>query len=300
MNQAETLRYWRAQKALNSTRVNGTGASCTDSGAGRPRVFSFSSGKGGVGKTNVVTNTALALSKLGYRPMILDADLGLANVDVILGLSPRYTIQHVLAGERTLNEVIVQGPRGILILPASSGVPELAQLNNAEKLFLLSEMEDIEEKIDLLLIDTSAGISDTVLYFNMAAQERIVIVTPEPTSITDAYALIKVLANRHHIRDFSILVNWTNGKEESQRVFKQLSCAVDRFLGQLSLNYLGFIPRDEAIPRAVCSQQAVIEMFPTSEASRGFIQLAENLMSKGRESYVDGNIKFFWKKLLRI
>ncbi len=300
MNQAETLRQWKERQNIMGSGPAAQNSPMKFARSHFPKVLSFSSGKGGVGKTNVVTNTALALCKLGYRAMILDADLGLANVDVILGLAPKYSIKHVLSGERGISEIVLQGPKGVLILPASSGVPELANLNDAEKMFLLAEMDELASSIDLLLIDTSAGISDTVLYFNMAAQERVIVVTPEPTSITDAYALIKVLSHRHRIREFSILVNCVSGAQESHKVYKQLSAVADRFLGQLSLKYLGYIPRDEAVPKAVCNQRAVVEMFPTSDASKGFMTLAENLINKGRDSYVDGNIKFFWRHILKL
>ncbi len=301
MNQAETLKQWKEKRHLSvCTGQAPDNRLMRSSCSPFPRVFSFSSGKGGVGKTNVVTNVALALRKMGYRSMILDADLGLANVDVILGLAPKYNIRHVLSGQKNLCEILLQGPRGVLILPAGSGIPELTNLNEAEKLLLLAEMEDLGDSIDVMLIDTSAGISDTVLYFNMAAQERVVVVTPEPTSITDAYALMKVLSNRHHIKEFSILVNWSRGAQEAKKVFRQLSAVTDRFLGQLSLNYLGFIPGDEAVSRAVRNQKAVLEMFPGSGAGKGFVALAEKLISKGRDSYVDGNIKFFWRHILKL
>jgi flagellar biosynthesis protein FlhG len=161
-----------------------------------PRVISITSGKGGVGKTNVVANLAFAFTRMGRKVLVLDADLGLANIDILLGLTPQYTIEHFLRGEKSLSEIMTKGPGGMSILPASSGVYELVNLNEAEKLFLLNEVDLIADQIDLLLIDTGAGISSNVLYFNTAAQESIVIATPEPTSITDAYALIKVLATR--------------------------------------------------------------------------------------------------------
>ncbi len=262
------------------------------------RVLSFSSGKGGVGKTNVVTNTAMALASMGQRVLILDADLGLANIDVLLGLAPKYNIHHVISGEKTLDEVIVEGPWGIRILPAGSGVPELVDLGHAEKLFLLEEIDLLSDEIDIMLIDTGAGISDNVLYFNMAAQQRVIVVTPEPTSITDAYALIKVLAGRHHVEDFSILVNWTKGGKEAKKVFGQLSSVADRFLGMISLDYMGFIPKDEAIPRSVLRQRAVLDMYPESDASNGFRKLAKTILDTPCDNRPDGNIKFFWRQLL--
>jgi flagellar biosynthesis protein FlhG len=262
--------------------------------------MSFSSGKGGVGKTNVVTNIALALSREGKRVLVLDADLGLANVDVMLGLVPKYTIQHAFSGEKSLREILVEGPGGMLILPGSSGIPELANLGESEKLYLLNEMEELGSSVDLMLIDNSAGISENVLYFSMAAQQRVIVMTPEPTSITDAYALIKVLNSRHHIKNFSILVNWTRNNQEAQKVFRQLAAVADRFLGVLSMDYMGFIPQDDAIPKAISQQKAVLDLYPESDASRGFVDLARNLLENGGEDHADGNIKFFWRHLLRV
>ena len=161
------------------------------------RAMAIGSGKGGVGKSNVVVNLALALDTLGERVLIMDADLGLANIDILLGLTPKYNVSHILNGTRRLDEVLVKGPRNIRIMPASSGVQELTRLTHEQKLVFLEMLDEMETDIDILLIDTSAGISDMVLYFNMAAQERIIVVTPEPTSLTDAYALIKVLYTRH-------------------------------------------------------------------------------------------------------
>ncbi len=265
-----------------------------------PRVMCFSSGKGGVGKTSMVTNIALAMAKAGKRVMILDADLGLANVDVILGLSPRYTIKHLFSGEKTLEEILVSGPGGIKILPSGSGVPELVNLSEGEKLMLLSEMERLESPPEVMLIDTAAGIADNVLYFNIAARQRVVVVTPEPTSITDAYALIKVLSNRYQVRDFMILVNWVRNEQEARKVFRQLSAVADRFLGMLRLVYIGFIPRDSAVSKAVRQQRPVLELYPDSKAGKQFVKVAENILGIEDKCSDDGNIKFFWKRLLGI
>ena len=158
------------------------------------RVISVTSGKGGVGKTNVVTNLAMALASAGQKVLVWDADLGLANIDVLLGLKPEFNIQHLLNGEKSLREILVEGPGGFKIMPASSGIQELSHLGEGQKVRLLSELDEYDDDLDYLLIDTGAGISSNVMYFNMAAQERIVVVTPEPTSITDAYALIKVMS----------------------------------------------------------------------------------------------------------
>lgn len=265
-----------------------------------PVVISVSSGKGGVGKTNVVLNTAIALRDMGKRVLILDADMGLANIDVMLGIAPKYNIAHVLSGQKGIREVLVQGPKGILILPASSGTTEFINMGESEKLFLLEEMEELGDEIDIMLIDNSAGISGNVLYFNIAAGHRVIIVTPEPTSITDAYALIKILVTRHKIKDFSLIVNQVRDVQDGQRVFKQLARVTDRFLGALSLDYLGCIFKDEHVSKAICQQQALIEIYPESEASKAIREVASRVLSMANskgEVTRDGNIKFFWQHL---
>ena len=263
-------------------------------------VVSFSSGKGGVGKTNIVANTAIALAKMGRRPLIFDADLGLANIDVLLGLAPKYNIKHVLSGDCGMKEIIVKGPNGILILPASSGVPELLDLTEAQKRLLLDEMDSLGETIDTLLIDTAAGISDTVLYFNVASFHRIVVVTPEPTSITDAYALIKVLHSRHKVDSFCILVNMASSEQEAKKVYSQLAQVADRFLGPLRMIYLGFIPKDHNLQKAVLQQRAVLDMYPEAPSSVAFLRLAQRLAELDRDTRADGNIKFFWRDFLEM
>ncbi len=298
MNQAETLKQWKVYSALEEQSI-GNGGHDKDVFSYQPRVLCFSSGKGGVGKTSIVTNLAIAMARMGKKVLVLDADLGLANVDVMLGISPKYSIQHVFSGERTLADVIIKGPSGIRLLPASSGIQELCHLSESEKLFLLNEFDSLDDPLDVMLIDNAAGISDTVMYFNMAAQKRVIILTPEPTSITDAYALIKVLSKRYMMKEFYIVVNWANSKDEATRIYKQLTKVADRFLGFLSFHYLGYIPKDTSIPKSVRQQKATLELFPDSRASNGFRRLADNILSQdiGKS---DGNIKFFWKNLLRL
>ena len=298
MNQAATLKQWKAFCSLDETGLNRRDGHY-DATLSNPRVLCFSSGKGGVGKTSIVTNLAIAISKMGKNVLVLDADLGLANVDVMLGITPKYSIQHVFSGERSLSDIIMKGPGGIKLLPASSGVQELCHLNESEKLFLLNEFDTLEDSIDVMLIDNAAGISDTVMYFNMASQSRVIILTPEPTSITDAYALIKVLSTRYMVKEFSIIVNWTSSRQEAYKIFKQLTAVADRFLGFLSFNFLGHIPKDTSIPKSVRQQKPALELFPESRACKGFRQLAENIMNQQLKT-CDGNIKFFWKNLLRL
>lgn len=284
MNQAETL-----QKIMNQ------GAS--RSGHCCPRVICVTSGKGGVGKTNITANLAYALAKKGRAVLVLDADLNLANIDVLLGLTPKCNLQHVFAGEKTLSEVLVKGPAGFSILPGSSGILELADLTESQKLYFLEEMETLGRGLDFLLIDTAAGINNNVVYFNLAAQERIVVLTPEPTSLTDAYALIKVLSGRHDVKRFRILVNQSSGEKEALAVFRKLSVVTDRFLQTLSLDYLGYIPHDAKLGKAVRGQRLVTEAFVSSPAANSFFQLAEQLLKEQPVNRPDGNIKFFWRGL---
>jgi flagellar biosynthesis protein FlhG len=264
------------------------------------RVISVTSGKGGVGKTNVVANLAVALQQLGKQVLILDADLGLGNIDVLLGLHPPFTIQHVLTGDKRLHEVLVSGPAGITILPATSGVMELTQLTESQRLSLLTELDALEQEFDALLIDTGAGISANVMYFNIAAQVKVVIANGEPTSLTDAYALIKVLHTRYQEMEFKVLVNGVKTAEEAEQVYRQLSTVAARFLGTPSLDYLGWIPFDPCVPRAVRQQQPVMHAFPQAPASRGFLRLAETIWNDSREVRLNGNIKFFWRRLLNL
>ncbi|MDP2106243.1 MAG: MinD/ParA family protein, partial [Desulfobulbaceae bacterium] len=253
MTQADTL-----EKLMRRTMPHPTAVI----GGPQPRVICITSGKGGVGKSNLTTNLAYSLAKRGKKVLVLDADLNLANVDILLGLTPKYNLHHMFSGEKTLKEVMITGPAGILILPGSSGIMELANLTEAQKLYFLSEMEELNQKLDIMLIDTAAGINANVVYFNLAAQERIVLLTPEPTSLTDAYALIKVLSTRHDVKRFSIVVNQAASEREALAVFRQLSLVCDQFLGTLSLDFLGHIPYDKKLITAVRNQRLVSELFP--------------------------------------
>lgn len=262
----------------------------------RPRVISVSSGKGGVGKTNIVANLGFAFTQLQKKVLVLDADLGLANMDVLLGLAPQYTIEHLLRGQKSISDILIKGPGGMSIMPASSGIQELADLKEDEKIFLLNELDNLAEAIDIFLIDTSAGISSNVLYFNMAAEESIVIATPEPTSIADAYALIKVLSIKCQKKHFTILVNSARNGREAKEVFKKISKVANRFLGSLSIDYLGFIPFDEKLPSAVIHQQPVLEIYPQALSSRSFMEVAKALLEKPGGKVPNGHIQFFWKQ----
>ena len=266
---------------------------------GSPRVISVTSGKGGVGKSNVVVNLGLALSRRGLKVLLIDADLGLGNLDILLGLNPRYTIQDALASQLKLAEVIVEGPGGLKILPASSGIAELAILDEFQKLFLLNEMDYYADEVDVVLIDTGAGISQNVLFFNLGAQERILVVNNQPPAIADAYALIKILVSQHGEKSFTLLVNGLTHCREGELVYRTLLRVAERFLGQeIALDYLGFIPYDAALPKAVMRQQPVLALYPQSPASKSFVMVAQRLWENAPPPVINGNIKFFWRRLV--
>ncbi len=259
------------------------------------QTIAVASGKGGVGKTNVVASLAIAMRHLGRNVMIVDADLGLSNIDVLLHLAPKHTIQHLLRGERQLKDVLVEGPHGVRILPASSGVQELTALDEFQRLKILSAFDEYNESVDVLLIDTSAGISENVAFFCIAAQEIVVVTTPEPTAITDAYALIKVLCTRYQEKSFRVLVNSAKSTTEAFEVFRRLSRAAEQFLS-ISLDYLGHLPHDESVPRAVRAQKAFVDLYPTAPVSKQIREIAEKFSGQGAR--VKGSLQFFLGSLV--
>lgn len=255
-------------------------------------VISITSGKGGVGKTNIAVNLAYLLAESKKKTMILDADCGLANIDLILGLTPKYNLYHVLKGERTLKEAIVNGPGGIKILPSSSGIQEMSSLSMAQKLTLQDELNALQARPDFMLIDTSAGINDNVLYFNMVASETIVVVTPEPTSLTDAYALIKILYQRHAKKRFSLLVNMVKTPHEAKEVFLRMAQATNHFLN-LAIEQLGYISCDDNIPRAVKQQRLLAELYPDSPSVKSLREVANKLCQPRPEQEDTSTINLF-------
>ena len=266
--------------------------------ANTPRVIAVTSGKGGVGKTNIVGNLAIACQRMGKRVLIFDADLGLANIDIIFGFNPEHNIDEVVRGEKELSQIIVKGPEGVSVIPASSGIQELVNLTEGHKINLLNEFDNLNSMFDILLIDTGAGISSNVIYFNLAAQERIIVVTPEPTSITDAYALLKVMFCQHGTRNFFVLLNMVRNEKEARSVYKNLSRVVDRFLRGISIEYAGYIPRDDFLQKAVSRREPVLCCYPEASSSNSFKKLANYLLNQTDKRPVDGNIKFFWKRLM--
>lgn len=241
------------------------------------RVMAITSGKGGVGKTNIVANLGFALAHYGKKVMILDADLGLGNLDVLLGLSPPYNLGHVITGEKNLSEIVVEGPGGLMILPAASGLYELTRLNIQQQYNVFSQLEEMAQTVDVLLIDTAAGISTNVLSFNATAHEILVVVTPEPTSITDAYALMKVLSMRYAENRFKLLVNQASDADEALEVYEQLNLVAERFL-TISIDYVGHVLLDRNVGRSVRRQRILSDVWPESEAARCIATVARRLI----------------------
>jgi len=263
-----------------------------------PMVLSVTSGKGGVGKTNMSVNLAHSLSAAGKNVVLLDADLGLANVDVILGMAPEHNLFHLFHEDVTLDQILYDTPYGFKILPASSGVSDMVDLDKGQKIDLLDAMDTLEDKIDYLIVDTGAGINDNVLYFNLAVQERLLVITPEPTSLTDAYALIKVLKLQHGVERFRVLVNMVKDQRSAKDVYIKLLNACDHFLDGISLDLVGFIPFDPNVRNSVIAQTPFCHKFPKTPASVAVRQTAKKLDAWKVTPNTDGNIKFFWKKLL--
>ena len=261
------------------------------------RVISVTSGKGGVGKTNISANLAYLLSRRNKKTLVLDADAGLANIDVILGINSQYNLYHVLKGEKSLSETVIDGPGGIKILPSASGIPEMTDLSRGQKLTLIDELNAFNEDLDFMIIDTGAGISSNVMYFNMAAKEIIVVTSPEPTALTDAYALIKVLYQRHAKKRFRLIVNMVRNPSEAKEIYERLSQATDHFLN-LTIEYLGYVLLDEKVKDAIRQQKALAEVYPNSPATKCLAKIADKLCSEAQEEDENGSINFFWDSII--
>jgi flagellar biosynthesis protein FlhG len=261
-------------------------------------VFAITSGKGGVGKTNVVANLATALALRKKRVMVIDADLGLANLDLLLGVRPTYTLADFFAGLVPLDDIIIPNRNGILLLPGASGVQEITSLRYDQKVALLTELDALSHEVDLVLVDTGSGISDAVAYFATSAQEIVVVVTPEPSSMTDAYALIKILVFAHYEKRFWILANNVSGEAVARRLFDALSGTVLRFLNA-SLDFLGWIPSDPQLSRAVAHSQMVVTDACEAASAQAFARVAERLIQMtGTGARIKGNVQFFFRRML--
>lgn len=262
------------------------------------QVIAVTGGKGGVGKTNVSVNLSVALAAMGRRVILMDADLGLANVDILLGVKTSRTIADLLAGECSIKDVLVDAPGGIKIVPAGSGIQSLVSLNAHEHAELVHAFTEIEDQLDTLVIDTAAGISDSVVSFVRAAQEVLVVVCDEPTSITDAYGLIKLLNRDYGMNRFRVLANMVRSEQEGRNMFAKLTTVTDRFL-DVALQYVGSIPYDESVRQSVKRQEPVFTAFPRSKAALAFNQLAQKVGAWPVLTSPRGHLEFFVERLVQ-
>lgn len=235
-------------------------------GFSKVRTIAITSGKGGVGKTNIATNLAMLFRKYKKRVLLIDLDLGLANVDILLGLHPEYTLQDVIEGRKEMKDIVLQGPEGIMIVPGSSGIEELTNLNEAQKKQLFRGLGELDEEVDVAIVDTGAGISSNVLSFVLAANEILLITTPEPTAITDAYAMIKVLSRRRKELNIKLVVNLSSSREEAESTMKNISSVARRFLG-IDIQYLGYMLSDPNVSIASRRQKSFVKEYPNTIAT---------------------------------
>ena len=261
------------------------------------KVLAVTGGKGGVGKTTVSTNLAVSIAARGRDVMLVDADLGLANVDVLLGLHSRFHMGHVINGDCALEDAIVTGPHGLQVVPAASGIRRMANLSATEHAGLIRAFSDLYHRVDTLVIDTAAGINDSVVTFTQAAHHVLVVVCDEPASITDAYALIKVMSREHGVRRFQILANQTRRSGEGPELFRKIQRVCDRFLDVL-LEFAGSVPYDDYLRRAVQRQTAVVDAYPSAISSLALKNLAVKADTWSVPQGARGHLEFFMERMV--
>ena len=261
------------------------------------RVVAVASGKGGVGKTNISVNLAAAFAKNGKNVLLMDADLGLANVDILLGLHPKFDLSHVIANEKSLAEVIIEGPFGMKVIPASSGVAHMPELSASEHAGLVRAFSELSIPMDIMIVDTAAGIADSVITFSKACQEVIVVVCDEPASITDAYALIKVLSRDHGLKRVQVLANMARSDVHGEALFQKIRRVTDQFL-DVQVEHLGSIPLDDYLRRSVQRQMPVIQAYPRSPAAQAIEKVATRIEGWSTPTSANGNLEFFVERMV--
>lgn len=263
------------------------------------RVITVTSGKGGVGKTNITINLAIALSEQGLRVIIMDADFGLANIDVLFGIIPQYSLVDVIKNKKSILEILSDGPRNIKFISGGSGVEDLVKLDRLQILKFVENMSLLDKMADIIIVDTGAGLSENVMSFVMAADEILLVTTPEPTSITDAYALIKMVSNRDKTKKIRIIVNRAENNNEANDVLNKLTLVSDKFLG-IVLEPAGYILNDENVVKAVKQQQPFLISFPKSQAARNIIEISAKLIENGETAEIlqNSGIRGFLNRLV--
>jgi flagellar biosynthesis protein FlhG len=281
--------------ALTTSRSFGSAQMAAERKA--PRVITVTGGKGGVGKTLTTANLGLCFVREGMRTLLIDGDLGLANLDVVLNVRADSTLDDVLSGERELRDVIVMGPEGLRLIPASSGMPRVSELGKMQKLVLLDQIESIQDDFDVVLIDTPAGVSKNVQYWAASASEVLLVATPEPTSLADAYATMKVLYQTNNETVFKLIVNMAKSEEEALRVYDRLSGVAAEYL-QVKVDYVGHIPYCDSVRNSVRERAPYVQRYPFSPASRGVRSLAREILFNSDLPQPKGTMQFFWKRLV--
>ena len=260
------------------------------------QIIGIASGKGGVGKTTVSANLAIALASLGKKVMVFDADLGLANAQLALGCRAPFNFSHVLSGEKTLQEIIVEGPMGVKLVPGASGIQHMASLSQAETAGIIQSFSEIEEELDYFIVDLAAGLSDTVMTFLSACQHRFIVLKNEPSSIADAYATIKVMIQDYDLEAISLIPNSVSSQAEGERLFGSINSVIQNFLGR-QVHYLYSIGEDEMVLRSIKASQPLQTFAPASTATRNFVSLAKSVINIETDMSLTGGMQFFVERL---
>ena len=260
------------------------------------QIIGIASGKGGVGKTTVSANLAMALASLGKKVMVFDADLGLANAQLALGCRAPFNFSHVMSGEKTLQEIIVDGPMGVKLVPGASGIQHMASLNQVETAGIIQSFSEIEDELDYFIVDLAAGLSDTVMTFLSACQHRFIVLKNEPSSIADAYATIKVMIQDYDLEAISLIPNSVSSQAEGERLFGSINSVIQNFLGR-QVNYLHSISEDEMVLRSIKASQPLLTYAPASTATRNFVSLAKSVIAMESGMSLTGGMQFFVERL---
>ncbi|MEM9102077.1 MAG: MinD/ParA family protein [Pseudomonadota bacterium] len=261
------------------------------------KVIAVTGGKGGVGKSSITLNLAVAIADKNRKVLLLDADLGLANIDVMLGLKAPRNLTHVLEGQCRLEDILLEGPSGLKIVPASSGTQKMSQLSLAENAGIIQSFSELSDNVDYLFIDTAAGISDNVLSFLQASQDIVLVVCDEPTSIADSYALMKILSQKFNRKRFRVIANMAHSPADGKRVFSKITKVADKFL-DVSLDFVGMIPFDDNIRKAIKKQKPLVHLTPRSPASVAIKNISNKVINWRVPNVPQGNIEFFMERLL--
>ena len=260
------------------------------------QIIGIASGKGGVGKTTVSVNLAVMLASMGKKVMLFDADLGLANAQLALGCRTPFNFSHVLSGEKTVKEIIIEGPMGVKLVPGASGIQHMASLNQVETAGVIQAFSEIEEELDYFIVDLAAGLSDTVMTFLRACQHRFIVLKNEPSSIADAYGTVKVMIQDYQLDNIALIPNGVFSQDEGERLYGSINSVIQNFLGN-RVDYLHSITQDEMVLRAIKASQPLVSFAPSSIASRDFRALGKAVNNLDKNVPMSGGLQFFIERL---